>query len=88
MQSLWVVTKIAWDEKHETCSLAGFEIIFLERLGGSIECPTLDFSSDQDPGVMGLSPTLGSVLSGELKILSPSAHLPSLYSKLFLMYKR
>ena len=29
------------------------------------ECPTLDFSSDNDPRIVGSSPTLDSVLSME-----------------------
>ena len=30
-----------------------------------VECPTLDFGSDHDPRIVGLSPTLGSALSME-----------------------
>ena len=35
------------------------------HLGGSVEHPTLDFNSGQDPRVVGLSPTSASVLSME-----------------------
>ena len=47
-------------------------------LGGSVECPTRDFSSGRDLRVMRLSPMSGSVLSVELAwdSLSVSAPVP------------
>ena len=42
----------------------------------SVECLTLDYGSNHDPGVMGSSPALGSTLSREPASDSPSLPLP------------
>jgi len=70
-------------EKEPKCPLTDERIKKMWYIGGtwvaqSVNHLTLDFGSGRDLRVMGLSPTLGSVLSGESAYPSPPAHAFSL----------
>ena len=62
-----VKLELHYKMKQNILATQKFKMSLSSCLGGSVgfEHMTLDFSLDHDPRVMGLSPTLGSVLSME-----------------------